>query len=67
MMRKMKRMLLTLIFGVLLSALPVLTGCKKAETTSESVSQYTCAHHPEVVQSTPGKCPKCNMDLIVKR
>jgi len=67
MMPKMKRMLLTVIFGVLLSALPVLTGCKKAETTSESVSQYTCAHHPEVVQSAPGKCPKCNMDLTVKK
>jgi hypothetical protein len=64
---KMKRMLLTVIFGFLLSALPVLTGCKKAETTSESVTQYTCAHHPEVVQSTPGKCPKCNMNLTVKK
>lgn len=27
---------------------------------------YTCPMHPEVVQNTPGKCPKCNMDLEKK-
>ncbi|HEV8150538.1 MAG TPA: heavy metal-binding domain-containing protein [Gemmatimonadales bacterium] len=24
---------------------------------------YTCPMHPEVKQQTPGKCPKCGMDL----
>lgn len=25
---------------------------------------YTCPMHPEVRQNTPGKCPKCAMDLV---
>ena len=28
--------------------------------------QYTCPMHPEVVKETPGKCPKCGMDLVAK-
>lgn len=28
---------------------------------------YTCSMHPEVTSDKPGKCPKCNMDLIVKK
>lgn len=24
---------------------------------------YSCPMHPEVVQPTPGKCPKCGMEL----
>jgi len=28
---------------------------------------YTCPMHPEVTSDKPGKCPKCNMDLVVKR
>jgi len=28
---------------------------------------YTCSMHPEVVADKPGKCPKCNMDLIIKK
>lgn len=26
--------------------------------------QYTCPMHPEVKKNTPGKCPKCGMDLV---
>lgn len=26
--------------------------------------QYTCPMHPEVIKNTPGKCPKCGMDLV---
>lgn len=28
---------------------------------------YTCPMHPEVTSNKPGKCPKCNMDLVVKK
>ncbi|RZK38510.1 MAG: hypothetical protein EOO57_04090 [Hymenobacter sp.] len=28
---------------------------------------YTCSMHPEVTSDKPGKCPKCGMDLIVKK
>ncbi len=34
--------------------------------STERAVQYTCPMHPEVVQSTPGKCPKCGMDLVEK-
>lgn len=39
-------------------------------STSNLVAQapgsavYSCTHHPEVKQSGPGKCPKCQMDLV---
>jgi hypothetical protein len=28
---------------------------------------YTCSIHPEVLSDKPGKCPKCGMELIVKK
>lgn len=28
-----------------------------------SAREFTCPMHPEVVQSGPGKCPKCGMAL----
>lgn len=28
---------------------------------------YTCVMHPEVISDKPGKCPKCGMDLVVKK
>ncbi len=27
---------------------------------------YTCPMHPEVQQGSPGKCPKCGMELVPK-
>ncbi|AMR29515.1 hypothetical protein A0257_22070 [Hymenobacter psoromatis] len=30
-------------------------------------TQYTCPMHPEVVADQPGKCPKCGMNLVVKK
>lgn len=29
-------------------------------------TQYTCPMHPEVVQDSPGTCPKCGMKLVPK-
>ncbi len=31
-----------------------------------AVIQYTCPMHPEVVQDSPGNCPKCGMKLVEK-
>lgn len=51
------------------------SGCKSSccapQSKPESGStkhamQYYCPMHPEVVQSSPGKCPKCGMDLSEK-
>lgn len=60
------------LFGTLLIAASVtitafsITGCKKADE-QQQVQKYTCTHHPEVVQDTPGTCPKCNMALVEKK
>ena len=34
---------------------------------SSAAIQYTCPMHPEVVQDSPGHCPKCGMKLVVKK
>ena len=36
-------------------------------TTQASATTYTCTMHPEVVSDKPGKCPKCGMELVVKK
>ena len=33
----------------------------------EATKTYTCSMHPEVISDTPGKCPKCGMELIEKK
>lgn len=34
---------------------------------STTAQKYTCTMHPEVVMNKPGKCPKCNMDLVAMK
>ena len=45
-----------------------LTIASEEEKTEhkEAAAVYTCPMHPEVQQNTPGKCPKCGMDLVEK-
>jgi RND family efflux transporter MFP subunit len=31
---------------------------------TETKQLYTCPMHPEVISDKPGKCPKCEMDLV---
>ena len=33
---------------------------------SEPAAMYACPMHPEVIQATPGTCPKCGMRLVPK-
>ena len=35
--------------------------------TTEATKTYTCSMHPEVISGKPGKCPKCGMELIIKK
>ena len=56
---------------VFLLAIVLVTGCKntdekKRHAANAGVEQYTCPMHPQVVNSKPGKCPVCGMDLVAK-
>ena len=47
---------------------PTNSAPQKAETNSAAKPQakqlYTCPMHPNVISDKPGKCPKCEMDLV---
>jgi manganese oxidase len=36
-------------------------------TTTPASAVYTCPMHPEVTSPQPGRCPKCNMKLVLKK
>ena len=58
-----------MVIVALTLAAGALTGCKHTNSVAHGSSrgqQYTCFMHPEVVTTTPGKCPKCGMDLEAK-
>ena len=65
------RLFLTLVaVATLFGSTFLLAGCKhmdSAEHGSMQAQQYTYSMHPEVVSTTPGKCPKCGMDLEAKK
>ena len=74
-MKKVNWMMTTLMALALTVAVFGVSGCKssccapqsKSEaSSSKHAMQYYCPMHPEVVQSTAGKCPKCGMDLVEK-
>ena len=35
-----------------------------ASSATPAVAVYTCPMHPEIRRSRPGRCPRCNMDLV---
>jgi len=60
------------IIYILLSA-SFLSACSGREenaghnqSTQVDSIKYTCPMHPDVIQDSPGKCPNCGMDLVVK-
>ena len=63
----------TILFAGLVTLITV-TACNSSDNTSKTDNKqteqtaevYTCPMHPEVVADKPGKCPKCNMDLVKK-
>jgi len=49
------------------SSIPDFQAAFQPYIGSASKLIFTCSMHPEVQQTDPGKCPKCNMTLIEKR
>lgn len=68
-MKKNHWIIAALMAVALGSTILTATGCKKSdhEHRGDQAHQYTCPHHPEVVQDKPGTCPKCNMKLVEKK
>jgi len=72
----MNRILLVPVLAGAL-ALGVMTACDQNKTVTTNApapsaapataQKYTCTMHPEVVQDSPGKCPKCGMELVARK
>ncbi len=43
---------------------PMMMQMMKEMNNMSMGAAYTCPMHPEVKSATPGKCPKCGMDLV---
>ena len=52
---------------LIISFLVVPLISNRALSAYQEVTVYTCTMHPEVQSSTPGKCPKCAMKLVVQK
>lgn len=68
---KSKLLYFVILFGGLMfmnfSASQVYGQQSQNKAAKAKTVQYTCPMHPEVVQDHPGKCPKCGMELVVKK
>ena len=49
--------------GITLSGCAHTNGHDEHSESNGHAHKYTCMHHPEVVRTTPGECPKCGMKL----
>jgi len=53
-------------FGLAYIILPQ-SGAESPAVGSESIQQYTCGMHPEIISDEPGYCPICEMKLTPKK
>jgi hypothetical protein len=68
-MKKLDSIVAALAMFAVAGTTAFIGGCKTSDSNNHGsghVHQYTCPHHPEVVQSTAGTCPKCGMKLVHK-
>jgi hypothetical protein len=68
----MKKILLIIAFPIVFTA--AFMACNndksKGNTQKETLSgdaTYTCTMHNEVMSDNPGKCPKCEMNLVKQK
>jgi len=61
-----KILLMTVAFLISSTVIFAQTKAGRVDTT-QHVSYYTCAAHPEVMMKEPGKCPKCGMELSLSK
>ncbi|WP_462220491.1 heavy metal-binding domain-containing protein [Ferruginibacter sp.] len=66
----MKKLLFTA--AILLCAALVFTACtgNSSNAKTEQLAKdetYTCTMHNEVMSDKPGKCPKCEMNLVKQK
>ncbi|HEU4388973.1 MAG TPA: heavy metal-binding domain-containing protein [Blastocatellia bacterium] len=56
-----------LVLAVLISnTFPAFATRPASSVSQQSSPVYVCPMHPEVQSSTPGKCPKCEMKLVLQ-
>lgn len=68
-MKKLNSIVAALAILAMAGTAALVAGCKHMDSDergSAHVRQYTCKMHPEVVQDSPGNCPKCGMKLTQK-
>lgn len=71
MKKLVSKLAVILVAGII--AAGIFMECRKETSSpqspsprSEKTAQYTCPMHPEVIQTGPGKCPICGMNLVPK-
>ena len=53
--------------SLLASAAAPNLGPRSPDDSGPGSVVYVCPMHPEVTSSSPGRCPKCGMDLVPKK
>src|ERR1044071_8614116 len=59
-----------LVFGTLTTALVAQRSTPAASRTAAlalPALSYTCIHHPDVLETKPGTCPICKLELVPVR
>lgn len=58
--------LLTYSVITLIGSCMTMQSAQSGQSTSQD-SHFGCTMHPEVFSISPGKCPKCGMDMVYIR
>jgi uncharacterized paraquat-inducible protein A len=58
--------ILMVVFTIVNVNLFAQTKVVRVDTSKQTV-YYTCSMHDTIAKKQPGKCPKCGMNLVVKK